>query len=562
MIKNAELSRKAFTFLVVLCATVYLLMPTDDCRGAAVSDGSSYDILIRGGTVYDGTLRPPFVADIAIKGDRVADIGSLNGKAAKTIHAEGFIVTPGFIDIHEHSDMMYSSIMAGNEMNLTRAMLEELKGNYNALFQGVTTVVTGNCGQGISDTAKWFKTVESITFGTNVMHLAPHGLIRQELFGEKSQPRKLSRNQVRKLKARIESEMKKGACGFSTGLAYAPGINAETAELIELARVAHRYGGIYATHMRDESGTIREDGSVAVLESIKEAIEIGRKSGCSVQISHLKLQAPFNGLKASDMLALIEAARKEGLDVTADSYPYTAGVSEFAILLPAKFKKAAGGISDRYKTKEGRAEIKAAMKDVFADISPQKLIVKYTDVKDYEGKSLKEIADMKGKDPVDCYVDLVCDQPVGGIIFALNEQAMKGFMPNHYVFTSSDGSTSAKGMPNAHPRYFGSFARKLKVYALGEKRMGLNDAIRSMSFLPAEKLGLKDRGKIEKGAFADIVVLDLNTLADRSTYENATQYAEGAVHVLVNGVPAIENRKPTGQRAGRPVKGRGMPPGI
>jgi N-acyl-D-aspartate/D-glutamate deacylase len=559
MLENVRLSRKVFALLVGLWAAVFLLMPMGNCRTAVASDEPAYDILIKGGTVYDGTLRPPFIADIGIKGDKITAIGTLDGKAIKIIQAKGFIVTPGFIDIHEHSDTVFTGSTSGSGAGLTPVMQEELKGNYNALYQGVTTVVTGNCGMGITDTAKWFKTVESIKFGTNVMHLIPHGEIRYELFGKKNQPGKLSRKQLRELKARIEKEMKAGACGLSTGLAYTPGINATIDELIELSKVVHKYSGIYATHMRDESGTILEDGKIAVLESIKEAIEIGRKSGAPVQISHLKLQAPHNGLKASQMLALIEAARQEGLDVTADSYPYTAGWSELAILLPSKFKIASGGISNRYKTKKGRAEIKAVVQSLFVDIPPEKIIVTACDVKEYEGKTLKEIAAREGKDPADSYTDLVCDHFAEGLMFAHNEQAMKDFIPNHYIFTSSDGKTWAKDMPGAHPRNYGAFVRKLKVYALGEeKQMDFNDALRSMTFLPAEKLGLRGRGKLEKGAFADIVVLDLNTLADHATYEKPTEYAEGIVHLLVNGVLSIEDRKLTGQRAGRALKGRGI----
>ncbi len=259
------------------------------------------------------------------------------------------------------------------------------------------------------------------------------------------------------------------------------------------------------------------------------------------------------------MLALIEGARREGLDVTADSYPYTAGLTELAILLPNKFKTAAGGISDRYKTKEGRREISDVIRTILIDIPPEKIKIMTCDKKEYEGKSLKEIAAGGGKDPADCYADLVCDYVAEGVIFAHNEQAMKDFMPNHYVFTCSDGMTWAKDMPGAHPRNYGAFARKLKVYALGEKQMDFNDAIRSMTFLPAEKLGMQGRGKIEKGAFADIVVLDLKTLTDRSTFEKPTEYAEGIVHVLVNGVLSIEDRKLTGKRAGRALKGRGTP---
>ena len=557
-LKNVRLARKAFSFLVLSIALLSLI-PMDNCQTAFASDGPSYDILIKGGTVYDGTLRPPFVADIAIKGDKITDIGDLKENAVKIIDAKGFIVTPGFIDIHEHSDMMFNQMPSGNTVNLTPAMQEELKGNFNALFQGVTTVVTGNCGFSISDTATWLKTVESMKFGTNVMHLIPHGMIRYDLFGKKNQPGKLSAKKLKELKARVEKEMKAGACGLSSGLAYAPGINAQTDELIELAKVVHKHGGIYAVHMRDETGTARPGGTFAVLESIKEAIEVGRKSGVPVQISHLKLQAPHNGLKASQMLASIETARREGLDITADSYPYTAGFSELAILLPGKFKTAAGGISDKYKTKEGRKEIRDVIRPILVDIPPEKIKITTCDKKEYEGRSLKEIAAVEGKDPADCYVDLICDHFVEGVIFAHNEEAMRDFMPNHYVFTCSDGMTWANDLPGAHPRNYGAFTRKLKVYALGEKQMDFNDALRSMTFLPAEKLGMRGRGKLEKGAYADIAVLDLNTLADRATYEKPTVYAEGAVHVIVNGVLTIEDRKLTGQRAGQALKGRGAP---
>ncbi|MDO9529846.1 MAG: amidohydrolase family protein [Syntrophales bacterium] len=537
--------------LLVFACLIFLICGP---QAAFSTSEQSYDVLIKGGTIYDGTLKPPYVADIAIKNDKIAAIGILSGEASKTLDASGFIVTPGFIDIHEHSDMIFAGGITGDSSDVR----EELKGNYNALFQGVATVVTGNCGNAISDTTKWLGMVESMNFGTNVMHLVPHGKIRFEIFG-KNQPEEMSPAQLDLMKARVESEMKKGAGGMSTGLAYAPGIKATTEELIELSKVVNRYGGIYATHMRDETGTILEDGRIALLESIKEAIEIGRRSGIPVQISHLKLQAPHNGVKASRILGLIEEARREGLDVTTDSYTYTAGVSELAILLPNRFKTAAGGISEQYKTRDGRKQIKGVIEKVFIDIPPEKFkIIGYEGKSEYEGKTLKEISAIEGKDPIDCYVDLVCgkNMPIG-IIFAHNEQAMRDFMPNHYVFTCSDGMTWARGLEGAHPRFYGAFARKLRQFTLDEHLLSLPDAIRSMTYLPAEKLGMAGRGKIEQGAFADIAILDLNTLTDKSTYEKPDTYAEGIVHLLVNGVVTIENRKLTGRRGGRALKGRG-----
>ncbi|MBN2254285.1 MAG: amidohydrolase family protein [Deltaproteobacteria bacterium] len=548
--KNCSLSLpKASLYVAVLILLLITPWPTAD----AEQKKDSYDIVIEGGKIYDGTLKPPYRADIGIVGDKIVAVGKLKGKSSKILKADGCIVTPGFIDIHEHSDMVFSGDLDG----LLPEDKKELEGNFNALYQGVTTVVTGNCGNSISDTAKWFAIVESIHFGTNVMHLVPHGRIRYELFGD-NQPKALTLEQLDTFKARVEQEMKKGACGMSTGLAYAPGINATTEELIELSKVVNRYGGIYATHMRDERGAVLEGGKIAVLEAIREAIEIGRQSGAPVQISHLKLQAPHNGVKASQMLNLIEAARKEGLDVTTDSYPYTAGASELCILLPSRFKKATGGIAEEYKTEAGKREIGSAIEKVFVDIPPDKIIfLEYEGKPEYKGKTLKDISAAEGKNSLDCYVDIVCGDSMPTVIaFAHNEKAMRDFMPNHYVFTCSDGMTWSRDIKGAHPRFYGAFARKLKKYCLDDGLMSLTAAIRSMTYLPAEKMGMTGRGKIAEGAFADIAVIDLKSLKDRATYENPTQYAEGIVHLLVNGVVTIEDRKLTGRRAGRPLKGR------
>ena len=541
-----------------LCCFFMALLPFTAPGGTADAQEKvvTFDLIIKGGKIHDGTLRPPYIADIGITGDQITAIGKIEGKSSKILAADGCIVTPGFIDIHEHSDMVFSGDL---DEQLPKDK-KELEGNYNALFQGVTTVVTGNCGNSISDTAKWFAMVESMHFGTNVMHLAPHGRIRYELFGD-NQPKTLTPEQLERFKTRIEQEMQKGACGLSTGLAYAPGINATTEELVELSKVVNRYGGIYASHMRDERGAILEGGEIAVLEAIREAIEIGRRSGAPVQISHLKLQAPHNGVKGSQMLELIEAARKEGLDVTADSYPYTAGESELCILLPGRFKKATGGIAEEYRTAIGKKDIALAIEKVFVDVHPDKIIIlDYKGEPGYKGKTLEEISAIEGKNPIDCYVDIVCgDSMPTAIIFAHNEQAMRDFMPNHYVFTCSDGMTWARGVAGAHPRFYGAFARKLKKYCLTDGLMSLTAAIRSMTFLPAEKMGMKRRGKISEGAFADIAVIDLKSLKDRATYENPTQYADGIVHLLVNGVVTIEDGRLTGRRAGRPLKGRGAP---
>lgn len=550
MTLNRLVFQRVVAGFLFLCVITVLVVPLVWFASRCVTSNIQYDVLIKNGTIYDGTLREPYVADIGIKGDRIVAIGKLTGQAAKTIDAKGCIVTPGFIDVHNHYDYIFKVIDPATAP-------EEIKGNFAYLYQGVTTIVTGNCGVGIGDTQKWLGTVESMNCGTNVVHLAPHGEIRRAVFGD-NQPDNLTPEQLESLKKRVEQEMKNGAWGMSTGLVYAPGMYATTEELIELCKVVKQYGGIYATHMRDETGTIREDGKIAVLESIGEAIEIGRQSGIPVQISHLELQVPWNGVKASQMLGLIEAARMEGIDVTADNIPYTAGMGDLSILLPNKFKDASGGISDYYKTTEGREEMKSVIEDIFVYLPPEKIIIfRYDDKPDYVWKTLKEIADIEGKSPADCYIDLVCEPGgPGAIMFAFNEQAMRDFMPNHYVFTCSDGMPCVKGLFDAHPRTYAAFTRKLKTFALDnkEKVMSLQAAIRSMTSLPAEKFGMTGRGKICGGYFADIAIIDLNTLEERATYQNPDQYSRGVVHLLVNGVLTIENGQITGQRAGKALQ--------
>lgn len=541
-----EISRKIILRVIpALVSVLFLFSPSPSGSAEPV-----YDVLIKGGKIFDGTLRPPFTADIAVTDDRIAAIGKIKGKAKKIIQAKGLIVVPGFIDIHEHSD----GIFGEDFPKMAPEIQEEYKINANAVFQGVTTVVTGNCGQSPFDTRKWLATVDEMHFGTNVAHLVPHGKIRSDLFGS-NQPEKLAPDQLDRMKARVKEGMGNGAYGLSSGLAYAPGRISSPEEMIELCKIVRQYGGIYATHMRDESGAIREDGKVTLLESIREAVEVARKSGVSLQISHLKLQAPHT-ITGADILSVIESARSEGLNVTADSYPYTSGYSEMIIILPNRFKSPSGGIHPKYRNAEGREEIRKYIEQIFEDIPPEKIIImSHPANKKYQGKTLKEIAWMEGKAPGECYVEQAMLDPVPtAVVFAHNEQAMIDFMPNHYVFTCSDGMAWSRKMEGAHPRFYGAFSTKLKTYAINRKIMSLQDAIRSMTYLPAEKLGLDDRGRLSEGAFADIAVINLKTLKTNATYRDPARHSGGVYYLLVNGVMTIEKGKLTGNRGGRALR--------
>lgn len=519
------------------------------CRDRSAE--GAFDLIIRGGTVYDGTLAEPKVADIGIKGDTIAAVGELTGVAVKTIDARGLTVTPGFIDVHTHCDLTFKRL--GWKRYLAYVM-PSFKGNYNYLYQGVTTVVTGNCGYGYTDINTLFDVLDSVNFGTNVYHLTPHGIIREELFGDK-QPGELSGDQLRAMKKRVEEEMEKGSIGLSTGLEYAPGCYATTAEIVELARVAGKYGGLFTSHIRDESGRTVSGGGIGVLQSIKEAIEIGRCAGIPVEISHLKITAPRNNVKASRLLELIERARLQGIDVTADQYPYAAGSTFITILIPRNFVTS-DSIKEEFKTGEGRREIKKAIEQTFSYLGPEKtLITMYEEREEYEGKTIQEIADIEGRSPADCYVDMVCeDTSPMGVFFSQDINVIRDIMPQEYILTASDGWTVPKDMTKPHPRLYGTFPKKLRKFTLDEKLMSLTAAIRSMTSLPAEKFKMKGRGRIAVGNFADIAVLDINSITDKASYQKPHQYADGVVYLMVNGVMSIEKGKATGERGGMPLR--------
>lgn len=549
---KGNLTRRAFidTSLKTLTAAgVVCVFPK--CSYAANLPGRQFDIIIKNGTIHDGTLRQPFVADIAVSNDRIAAIGSISGSAKKIIDAEGLAVTPGFIDVHTHCDLSFKN--SGLKRYLAYVM-PSWKGNYNYLFQGVTTVVTGNCGYGYTDTEQWFDIVNCVGFGTNVFHLTPHGMLREELFGS-NQPRQLNASQMGAMKNRIDEEMAKGAMGMSSGLEYAPGFMASSQELIELSRVVRNHGGIYTTHMRDESGRITSNGTPAILSSILEAVETCRQAEIPVEISHLKITEPISDTRAEQVLDLIESARMEGLPVTADQYPYAAGSTYITILLP-DVMKTSNGIKDEYKTKNGRKDVQRAIEKVFEYLPPEKtLITMYGGKESYEGKTIKDIADMENRAPSEAFVDMACEEPVPiGVFFSQDMDIVREIMPKDYIITASDGWTVPKGVTKPHPRVYGAFPRKLKKFAMDENVLDINRAIRSMTSFPAEKFNMKGRGKLAESNFADIAVINLNNVADRATYKDPHQYSEGVVHLFVNGTHTIENGKATGDRGGMPLK--------
>ena len=511
-----------------------------------------YDIIIRGGTVYNGSLSEPAMADIGIKGDKISAVGNLSGRSsAKVIDANDRIVTPGFIDVHTHSDLSFK-IMGDKWANA--ADIPELKGNYNFLLQGVTTVVTGNCGYGYSNVSDWFNLVDKLHFGTNVYHLAPYGAMRQELFGNEHLT-VLNKSERTKMENLLAREMKHGAIGFSTGLGYSPDYLATKEELVDLAKVAKRYNGIFAVHIRDYSGDVNENGEAKIVAAIEEVIDVGRQSGIPVQISHIQLVKPYGNVTSEQILAPVRAARSEGLDISMDQHPYDASLTTFTSYLPRKFATSLG-VASEYKTAEGKAQIRGEIGKVFESLPPDKWVVgMFLSKPEYQRKTIQEIAESEGRDPRDVFVDLVtADVAALGMVFEMNQTINEEIMPEDFVFTASDGYTSGPGFEVPHPRAFGTFPHKIRKFALEDKRMNLTAAIRSMTSLPAEKFHMKGRGGIAEGYYADIAVINISTFTDRSTYRQPDLYPVGLDYLLVNGEISIENGNATGKTGGMALR--------
>jgi predicted amidohydrolase YtcJ len=478
------------------------------------------DLVLKGGTVIDGTGALGRRADLAVSGDRIVAIGSFVADAsARVIDAREFVVAPGFIDLHTHSDEGIAQ--------------PRLRLNANYLTQGVTTIVTGNCGGGVLDVAKYLDTIDRQGAGTNVIHLVPQGTVRRSVIG--TAERAPSPAELERMKELVERGMAAGAWGLSSGLIYVPSRYAGTGELIDLARVVHRHGGIYASHIRDEGA--------GLLQAVDEAIAVGKGAGVPVHISHLKASGkPYWGTTGS-ALARIAAARAKGQVVTADQYPYIASSTRLAAMVLPHWA-AQGGASDfarladdPRRSAELRREIQRALDE--RDGGATIRIARYVPHPDWAGLDLATIARRGGTTALELVLEIHRHGGAHAISFGMCEPDVREVMRQEFVATASDGSTH---MPRRgdqpHPRAYGTFPRKVR-YALDEKVLSLEQAIRSCSGWPAEILGLPDRGVIRKGAIADLVVFDPKTFRDTATFDEPTRYAQGVKYLFVNGVALI-----------------------
>jgi dihydroorotase/N-acyl-D-amino-acid deacylase len=563
------MKRLAIAFGLVLI--ISLITPTLEAQVEA------YDLIIMNGRIVDGTGNPWFYGDVAIRGDRIIKVGKVGpARAIRRIDADGMIVAPGFIDM-----------LGQSELNLLIDPRAESK-----VFQGITTEVTGEGGSPapLNDyilkeldpflkhykiTADWhtlgeyFARLERSHSAINLATYVGATQVRQYVLHDDNRaPTAAELDQMKKL---VAQAMEEGAVGISTSLVYAPAFYAKTEELIELAKVASRYGGVYASHMRNESNSI--------MSALDEAIRIGTEAKIPVEIFHLKMAGKPNWGKMRDVIAKIEGARFGGLDITADQYPYVAGATSLGAAVPpwsheggtAKFLERLKDPSTREKLKQEMRAPSNNWENFYLGAGGGGGIlvasVLNRDLAKYEGKRINEVAKMMGKqDEIDALFDLLIadNAQTGMIVFLMSEDDVKLALRQPWVSVGVDHGAVALNGPlaegKAHPRGYGSFPRILRRYVWDEHVITLEEAIRKMTSLAANRVHLADRGLLKPGFFADVVVFNQQELRDIATFEDPNRLSTGMKYVLVNGVPVISNGQQTNALPGRPLRGPGYKP--
>ena len=499
------------------------------------------DVLVRNGKIIDGTGNSWYYADIAVKDGKIVAIGKLsNAQASKTIDAKGLIVAPGFIDVHAH---------------IEGGIFERPTAD-NYIYDGVTTVITGNCGSSADSMKDFFRQLDSMHTSINVASLIGHNTVRKQVMG--LDDRLATPEEQKKMEELVAQAMREGAVGLATGLIYLPGMYSNTAEVVGLAKSAASYGGLYASHIRNEESK--------VVEAINEAINIGIQANIPVQISHFKVSHRANWGRSKETLPLIENARKNGYDVTIDQYPYTASSTNLGVRLPDW--ALAGGSDTLKKRINDPATHKKIIDDMLAQLKEYKyknysyaVVANYKADSTYNGKSISEINKLKGrkskaKEEAETILDMMVAGGAQMVYHGMDEDDVRFFMKYPYNMIGADGGVSnGLGMP--HPRTYGTNARVLGKYVREEKVISLEEAIRRMTSLAAQKFQLKDRGLLKEGYAADIVIFDEKEVIDKATFENPHQFSAGFKYVLVNGQVVIENGKHNGTKSGTPLYGPG-----
>jgi N-acyl-D-amino-acid deacylase len=501
----------------------------------------TYDLLIRGGRIVDGSGSAWFRGDIAVRGETIAALGKLgNASARRVIEAKDLIVAPGFIDIHSHSRDAIFTVPSGE----------------NAVREGVTTVIDGNDGGSPFPLKTFFEKLTQARIGINFGLFVGQGTIRSQVLGNVD--RKATPEEIEKMKALVKQAMEEGAFGLSTGLFYVPGNYTPTEEVIELAKVAGQMGGMHISHMRNEAAD--------VLKSVAETIAIGEQGGLPTQVTHHKIIGKGNWGQSTDTLKLIAAARARGVDVSIDQYPYTASSTGINALLPQWAQEGTrADVVNRLSDPATRAKIKAAIVanlkfDRVGGDAKNVVIASCGWDHSLEGKSLADIARERGRsssfeDAAETAIEIIVKGGASAVYHAINEEDVIRIMKDPLAMVASDGGVVEFKRGAPHPRNYGTFARVLGLYVREKQVLSLEEAIRKMTSLPATRLKLYDRGLLRPGMKADIVVFDAATVRDRATFTEPHQYAEGFSFVIVNGAVALDNGKMTEARPGQVLQG-------
>ncbi len=501
-----------------------------------------YELIIKNGFLVDGTGKGGYNADLAVAAGKIAQIGDLAGDSAdRVIDAAGTIVAPGFIDLHTHGD--------GAVLSVPRAE--------NYILQGVTTIIGTNCGGGVCAAAvgDFLQAVEAAKPSLNFGSLVGHGDIRQA--GMADSTTAASEADLAAMEQLVAKAMREGAFGMSTGLEYWPGRYATTDELVRLAGVVKAYGGIYASHIRDEQ--------TGVITAVGEAIEVGRRSGVAVEISHLKPCGAAVWGYGPVLVSMLTTARALGIDITADQYPYGASATGFSQCFPAW---ALEGGNERLAARLQQPHLNQRIRAYAAnqirirvgeDLSLIQVSV-YAAAPSYAGKHLSEILTERGQEPtLENGISLIIEMYLRGepmlIYHYINEDDIRTIMRSPFVSVVTDGHICAYGQASPHPRSYGTFARVLGRYVREQHVLTLEEAVRKMTSFPAWRMGLTDRGVLAVGNRADITVFDERTVADTATFFSPHRYAVGIDYVIVNGVVTAEKGKHTGAAAGQVLYG-------
>ena len=537
----------------------------------SASFAQTYDLVLTNGRVMDGTGNPAFPADVAIRDGKIVAVGRLGkAAAARTINAKGKLIVPGFVDLHSHA----ARGLASDEAQRRSAP--------NLVTQGITTVVLNSDGGGPWPLSEQRATLSRLGIGLNAVLMVGHNTIRRRALGD-DYKRTATPEEIQRMKAMVREGMGQGAFGITAGLEYVPGIWSDTEELVSLVGEIAPFGGVYIVHQRSEStepdwylASQDPKGLPSMVDAVQETIEVGERTGARVVSSHLKAMGAHYWGSVAAAIRLIARARSRGVDVWADQYPYhSTGGDGSMVLIP---DWAVGeNILDEAAT-EGKKDYASALRqtmddpekaaDVRRDMThemsrrggPENIIVFDHPDSTFVGKTLDQLAQARGIDPIRMALELQYEgyrDRIGGARlrgFSVWEEDLKTLMKLPWVATSTDAGITLTSDRPVHARFYGSYPRKLKRYTIDEGVLSLEDAVRSATSLPAQILGLRDRGLVREGFQADLVVLDLANLADKATFFEPHQYSEGVDYVFVNGQAVVANGRPTGELSGEVLK--------